>query len=137
MKLHTIAAMSLVCSASYTLACHKSRPAESAAAPLTDGTVGVTRDPRSARQVVVAARCQRELRCNTVGDGRRYTSLEACESDVQREWNVDLVALECPVRQLGQELPDCLASVHEEPCESPFDTLARVSTCTARQLCLR
>lgn len=136
----TIAAMSLICS-TLALACHKPERATTAAPapPREDDAALLARradQAHSAREAVVIARCQRELRCNTIGEGKRYSSAERCEKAVQSEWENDLIPLECQARQLGEELPDCLAAVHDEPCESPFDTLARVSSCTARQLCV-
>lgn len=138
MKLHTIAAMSLICSTAM-LGCHKHKPKiTTTTAPVDDAAVLSRRanEAHSAREAVVIARCQRELRCNTLGEGKRYSSAERCERAVQSEWNNDLMSLECQARQLGEELSDCLAAVHDEPCDSPFDTLMRVSSCTARQLCV-
>lgn len=91
--------------------------------------------PRSATESIARSRCQRELRCNNVGADRKYSSDQDCLTRIRNEWKDDLSARECKTGINQTELNECLAKIRDEDCNSPLDSLARVTECTQGQIC--
>jgi hypothetical protein len=92
-------------------------------------------ETRSAVNNIADARCAREERCNNVGADKKYASDDVCENQIKSDWADDLNAYECPKGVVDNELEECLNAIRNEDCNSPFDTLSRVSACTAGQIC--
>lgn len=92
-------------------------------------------ETRSAVRNISDARCDREARCNNIGADKKYASDEVCEDQIKSEWANDLNAYECPNGVVDGELEECLNAIRNEDCNSPFDTLGRISACTAGQIC--
>lgn len=113
------------------VACNKS----SAPPASTDGTYTPASGPRSATESIAQSRCQREQRCENVGAERKYSSEADCLARIRNDWRDDLSARECKSGINQTQLNECLAKIRMEECSSPFDTLARVSECTAAQIC--
>ncbi|WP_437589065.1 DUF6184 family natural product biosynthesis lipoprotein [Sorangium sp. So ce1000] len=90
----------------------------------------------SAVDSIVAARCDREARCNNIGQDRDYSSKDACSSKIRTEWRDDLNFTECPGGIDAKELNECLEGIRNEECGNPFDTLGRVVACRSSDLCL-
>jgi uncharacterized protein DUF6184 len=121
-----------LCAAFITLVagCSKSdRPAESAMAE------SATTEGGSATESIAEARCARESRCDNVGADKKYSSMEDCIIRIRADWKDDLSARECKSGVNETQLNACLNSVREEECSSPFDTLERVTACTAGKIC--
>lgn len=89
----------------------------------------------SAVRKIAGARCDREERCNNIGDGEKYASQDVCVEEIREEWREDLNARECPGGIHDAQLEECLNDIRSEDCNSPFDTLARVTSCTAASIC--
>jgi hypothetical protein len=107
------------------------RPAETALAhPIA------TLDTHSAVASIAEARCAREDRCTNVGKDKKYASASACEDSIRDDWKDDLNARQCPGGTKETQLKECLTAIRNEDCSSPFDTLSRVSECTASQICV-
>lgn len=94
-----------------------------------------TAQTRSAAESIAEARCVREQRCDNVGDNKKYSSVSDCTTRIRADWKDDLNARECPRGVKRAQLDECLDKIRAEECGSPFDTLARVSECTAGQIC--
>jgi hypothetical protein len=94
-----------------------------------------SRQTGSASDAIAQSRCQREVRCNNVGPDRTYSSVGDCVARIRSDWKDDLNARECPGGVNERQLDECLTEIRSEECESPFDTLARVSACTTGQIC--
>jgi hypothetical protein len=130
-----------LCSLSFVLmaACSKNndRPATAA----NDGEPAAVQTPtpanatRSAAESIALSRCQREQACNNVGADKKYSSAADCMTRVRNDWRDDLNARECPGGVNQRQLDECLAKIRNEDCGSPFDTLSRLSECTAGQIC--
>lgn len=105
------------------------RPAESAMAEETAS------ESSSAVDSISEARCARESRCDNVGADKKYSSMEDCVARIREDWRDDLDARACPNGVNQPQLNECLSQVRAEECSSPFDTLERVSACTAGQIC--
>lgn len=91
---------------------------------------------RSAAEQIAQARCQREQQCGNIGTDKTFSSSQDCLARIQNDWKEDLNARACPGGINQQELDECLTQVREEACANPFDTLARITECTSRQICI-
>ncbi|WP_437746711.1 DUF6184 family natural product biosynthesis lipoprotein [Sorangium sp. So ce302] len=89
----------------------------------------------SAVDSIVAARCDREARCNNVGQGREYASKDACAIRIRAEWRDELNFAECPGGIDSKELNECLQEIRNDDCNNPFDTLGRIVACRSSDLC--
>jgi uncharacterized protein DUF6184 len=81
------------------------------------------------------ARCEREQRCNDIGENKKYSSNEDCLTRVRNDWRGDLNAKECPAGVNQVRLDQCLTSVKQEECGHPFETLDRLATCRSGAMC--
>nr|ADB12497.1 hypothetical protein [Sorangium cellulosum] len=89
----------------------------------------------SAVDSIVAARCDREARCNNIGQDREYSSKDACSNKIRSEWRDELTFGECPGGIDAKQLNECLEGIRNEGCGNPFDTLGRVVACRSSDLC--
>lgn len=100
-----------------------------------DPDVGAGLSTNRAVHAIAKARCEREKRCENVGDGKNYISLDACKDKIEHEWAGDLNKYECPHGIVAAELEQCLTDVRAEECGNPFDTLSRIAQCDADDIC--
>ncbi|MDB4975622.1 MAG: hypothetical protein JWN48_3963 [Myxococcaceae bacterium] len=84
---------------------------------------------------IAKARCEREEHCGNIGAGKSYTSMGACEEKIRADWAGDLNKYECPKGTNKEALDKCLGDVRTEECGNPFDTLSRVVSCSASDIC--
>jgi hypothetical protein len=90
---------------------------------------------RSAAESIAESRCEREQHCENVGENKKYSSVSDCLTRIRADWKDDLNARECPNGVKRAQLDECLNKIRAEECNSPFDTLERISECTAGQIC--
>jgi hypothetical protein len=114
--------------------CSNSPPPHPAETALTAPVA--TFDTHSAAESIAEARCAREDRCTNVGSNKKYSSVQDCLARVRDDWKDDLNARQCPGGANETQLNECLDAIRHEDCASPFDTLARLSECTAGQICV-
>lgn len=81
------------------------------------------------------ARCEREMRCNNVGSGRKYESMDACTQKLDSRGYEDLGPGECKSGIRKDKLDTCLSAIRSERCGSPLDTLTRLVSCRSAALC--
>lgn len=112
---------------------HQSQRANTPADAVEGASAGV--QTRSAAESIAESRCEREQHCDNVGDNKKYSSVSDCLTRIRADWKDDLNARECPGGVKKGELDECLNKIRAEDCNSPFDTLERVSECTSGQIC--
>lgn len=88
-----------------------------------------------AAESIADARCNREQKCNNIGADKKYSSVTDCLARIRNDWKDDLNARECPGGINRKELNECLTAIRDEDCGNPFDSLGRVTACTAGQIC--
>lgn len=89
-----------------------------------------------ARETYAAARCDREVRCNRIGEGRRHASREACLQTARTDRNDSWDAADCQSNGINQnELDECLNAVRNEDCNNPIEALQRLTACRAGEVC--
>ena len=104
-------------------------PAQKAPAPVIAGTEGD--DSSSA---IVLARCNREARCNTVGEDKEYATEEDCIARLKPNTEQELEASGCPRRIPPAPLGACMEAIRKESCERPRE-LALIEECGKAVLC--
>jgi hypothetical protein len=86
---------------------------------------------------IVAARCEREMRCTNVGADKKYATPDACSQKIRTEMHDDLNAKDCPYGVDQKELEECLTDIRKEECNNPIDTISRVAACRTGDMCLK
>jgi hypothetical protein len=115
---------------------YKADPDRPMPASQTTGAMTPASRTRSAAEQIAQARCEREQECGNIGNDKTFSSSQDCLARIQNDWKDDLNARECPGGINQKQLKECLAQVRAEACANPFDTLARITECTSRQICI-
>lgn len=97
--------------------------------------MGATMNFSDALNNIAEARCDREQRCNNVGQGRRYESSQTCRATVRNDFSRDLNSSECQGGIDRAELSECMSDIRTEDCNNPIDTLSRLAACRTSDLC--
>lgn len=84
---------------------------------------------------ITAARCEREAKCNNIGQDKTYASTDACRQKISEDWRDELNTYDCPGGVVVKELKECLEEIQNENCDSPFDTLGRIVACRSSDIC--
>jgi hypothetical protein len=108
---------------------------ENATEPSTNAADAVPGGSVSAVQSITQARCEREKRCENIGQGKKYDSMAKCSAEVREKWKGELDTRECKGGIVKKELDECLEEVRNENCNNPFDTLSRVIACREGDIC--
>jgi hypothetical protein len=95
----------------------------------TGRTTGAVRE-------IVAARCEREERCDNVGPDKTYSNHAACTSKLEGSTADDINMKDCENGVSDAKLHECLAKIHGEDCGNPIDTLSRLTACRTGALCI-
>jgi hypothetical protein len=109
-------------------------------------------DEGAAIQVLVAARCTRELRCGNVGPSKYFTTFDACGLEVAKYMRHELEAEPCPSGIERSALDTCVEKLRADACPDAgppqisvmrrrpvprsIEALGRLATCPTRELCL-
>ncbi len=110
------------------------------AAPANTG--GAAPSSRAVLSVEVAAsqladaRCNHELACGTIGDGRTYPARNACMRENLLSVQADLAAHACPSGIATKRIDDCTGRLRQESCH-PLSLLSRMYACRPAALCLQ
>jgi hypothetical protein len=91
----------------------------------------------SAVSALARARCDREERCDNVGNGKKYASRGECLSETRSDWRDDLNARECPEGVSSSQLAHCVDEIKRESCGNPVEKLESVLACRTADLCKR
>jgi hypothetical protein len=126
----------LIVAALGVVGCHKAEQPPAAKAANDQPVLTPAARTRSAAEQIAEARCEREQQCGNIGADKTYTSSPSCVARIQSDWREDLNSRQCPGGINQKELNECLGKVRDEACENPFDTLARITECTAAQICI-
>jgi hypothetical protein len=86
-------------------------------------------------QRLSSARCERELRCNNVGNDRKFVSRDQCLSKIGNDLREELNAWDCKGGIDTKELEECLTEIRNEDCGNPLDTVGRLVACRSGDMC--
>jgi hypothetical protein len=103
--------------------------------PSTNAVDAVPGAQGSAVSAITSARCEREKKCDNIGDGKKFDSMAKCASEIRNKWKDDLSSRDCKGGIVQKELNECLDAIRNEDCNNPFDTLGRVMACRESDIC--
>ncbi|HTM44137.1 MAG TPA: DUF6184 family natural product biosynthesis lipoprotein [Polyangiaceae bacterium] len=132
-RIATIATITLLI-ATMTAGCSKKNE-NRGAAQADPSPERASAETRSAAASLTQSRCAREQRCENVGPGKKYSSVDDCDTQIGRDWREDLNSRECSRGINQQELDDCLSQIRNEDCGNPFDSLERIAACRQGMIC--
>jgi hypothetical protein len=101
----------------------------STSAPLATDTLAASQ--------VVDARCDRQVRCNDIGPGKRYETMDVCTKEMGYEKRTELHTGDCPRGVRERALEGCMHAIKGVSCEEPLDSLFRLDACSKDRLCLK
>jgi hypothetical protein len=95
--------------------------------------------PASASSSMTAARCEREVKCNRVGQHGKYASHAACVAELKEDIRHDLDGSDCVNGVRAKELNDCLQAIRDEQCGNALDLdgVIRLRACRSDNLCAK
>ncbi len=120
---------------------HEEQPAPPPAYPQPPPMLpasGAVLSTSQAANVLSAATCDREARCNGIGPGVRYPTYDEC-----RRVNYDAAMRNfqaCPYGVKDRELAACRSEIETHACGgllSPLEWFQRSITCRTTNICLR
>jgi hypothetical protein len=95
----------------------------------------VTYETASAR--IVAARCDRAAACNDIGDKKAFVDRTVCMHELHSKLADDMKPSDCPGGMDAKNLDDCLTSIQKDSCGNSVDSIARMGSCKASDLCIK
>jgi hypothetical protein len=86
-------------------------------------------------EMLSAARCQRELRCERVGADKEHASLTACRASIATAWTNELNRYRCEGEIDREAISVCMQQIQKVDCAKPFESLKPLATCKLATLC--
>jgi len=86
---------------------------------------------------LVAARCARETACNNVGPDRRFVDPDICTHELTMRIGMDVKSSTCTLGVDPAALESCLDAIRNESCNNPVETVERLATCRASEMCVK
>jgi hypothetical protein len=85
---------------------------------------------------IAQARCDREVACNRVGEGKAFATTAQCTSSLRNRSRADVVAARCARGFDHTQVALCLTSVRQYRCESGLDAIDAIAQCQRSALCV-
>lgn len=85
---------------------------------------------------IAQARCDREVACGRVGEGKPVATNAQCMSTVRTRSRADVVAAQCGRGFDNTQVGICLTSIRQHRCESGLDAIEAIAQCQASALCV-
>jgi len=86
---------------------------------------------------IVAATCDREQSCGTIGPGAYFETRDLCMSSVRDKTSQALNASQCPGGIDVRAVQSCLTSLEASQCAQPGDAITRAARCPPADLCMK
>lgn len=83
---------------------------------------------------VTIGRCDREMACGRIGQGKKWNDMADCKRDLGKDTRDDLKANECK-GVLNDKVQTCLDALRSENCDNVQSGLSRVEACQKQKLC--
>jgi hypothetical protein len=85
---------------------------------------------------IAQARCDREVACDRVGEGKPYKTTEQCTTSVRPRSRADVVAAQCSRGFDNTQVALCLTSIRQHRCESGLGAVDVLPHCQRSALCV-
>ncbi|MBX3205052.1 MAG: hypothetical protein KF764_08275 [Labilithrix sp.] len=86
---------------------------------------------------VATARCERELACDKIGQGRAYPDQPACLERIGELMDEAAGKRSCPSGTDAVAVEACLFEIQRTPCGGELERSTNIPACTRRALCAR
>ena len=86
---------------------------------------------------IATARCERELACNKIGQGRAYEDQPTCLAQMGELMDEEAGRHTCPRGVEPCEVTRCLVDIQATPCGGELERETNLPSCTKAALCLR
>jgi len=120
-------------------ACHRQgapgRPATSSAR--TTGAELGSPSNDDAVMRIATARCERELACNKIGQGRAYEDQPTCLEQIGHLMDEQAGRNTCPEGVEPMAVSSCLFEIQRTPCGGELEREPNLPSCTKSALCAR
>ena len=130
-------AMVLLASAMALAGCQRGPERKEAARAATTGAELGSSSNDEAVMRVATARCQRELACNKIGQGRAHEDLPTCLDRMGLLMDEEAGRSTCPGGVDELAVSTCLFDIQRTPCGGELETRTNLPSCTKSVLCLR
>jgi hypothetical protein len=97
---------------------------------------GATADNQKSSTLIATARCEREVKCNNVGEEGKYVTQEDCVVSLEPATRGELDKRDCPGGVSEIELRQCTDEIKQTDCDSPFQNIELVTECSNEELCV-
>jgi hypothetical protein len=97
---------------------------------------GTTADAQRSTTLIATARCEREAKCNNVGERGEYVTQEDCVVSLEPATRGELDERDCPSGISEVELRECTDEIKQTDCDSPVQSIDLVTECSNEELCV-
>jgi hypothetical protein len=84
---------------------------------------------------IASASCDREQRCNRIGDNAKYGTREHCMNVMREDARSQLDSSDCEHEIDQNDVQECLTEINNEDCGGPVDKLEQLVACRTDDLC--
>lgn len=89
-------------------------------------------------QRLTAQRCQREMDCNGIGEGKSYDDYATCEREIAKDLLSTLrTADACPAGIREDRMNACMKELRNDKCAGSTGAVGTLATCRPARLCIR
>jgi hypothetical protein len=99
-------------------------------------THGATADAQRSTTLIATARCEREVKCNNVGESGEYVTQEDCVVRLEPATRGELDKRDCPSGISEVELRQCTDEIKQMGCDRPVQSIDLVTECGNEELCI-
>ena len=84
---------------------------------------------------IASKRCDHEMGCNDVGNGKKYPSYTACMDAYRGTVAAEVNGYACPKGVDQTKLDACLSAIGSADCKAPFLAMQRIDACRSADVC--
>jgi hypothetical protein len=85
---------------------------------------------------LATARCERELACNKIGEGRAYEDQPTCLAQIGELMDEEAGRSTCPRGVEPLEVSRCLLDIQRTECGGELERTTNIPSCTKAALCV-
>ncbi|HVM69064.1 MAG TPA: DUF6184 family natural product biosynthesis lipoprotein [Gaiellaceae bacterium] len=103
---------------------------------LTAAELGTSSNDEAVMRTATA-RCERELACNKIGQGRAFEDQPTCLAQMGERMDAEAGKSTCPRGVEPVAVSRCVLDIQQARCGGELDRAANVPSCTRAALCVR
>jgi hypothetical protein len=104
--------------------------------PTTQAGISGVADNDKSSKLIAMVRCEREQRCNNVGEEGQYVTQEDCVVSLEPDTRGELDSRVCPSGIQAVELDECVEQIRNADCSSQLPDIELVAECRNEELCV-